>query len=240
MIAGRGPASEAGSRLIVPKLVTQVAGMAVVFALVLFLPAGTLAWPAAWIFLGLMFGFTIGLSIWLLRFNPELLVERMTGVGRADQEAWDKILLAITAVVFFGWLVVMALDAGRFRWSRVPPWLQGLGAFLLGASFYVFFLTFRENAFLSPAVRIQTDRAHAVVSTGPYRSVRHPMYAGFVLYAVGTPLLLGSWWGLAGAALLVGIVARRAVLEERVLRARLAGYDAYMERVRYRFLPGVW
>ena len=75
-----------------------------------------------------MFGFTIGLSIWLLRFDPELLVERMTGVGRADQEAWDKILLAITAVVFFGWLVVMALDAGRFRWSRVPPSLRALSA----------------------------------------------------------------------------------------------------------------
>src|SRR5262245_10561357 len=160
------------------QLAVQIVVMALVFGLVLFLPAGTFRWPGAWVFLAMMFGFTIALSIWLLRHDPELLAERMTGIGRADQAKWDKVLLAITAVVFFGWLVAMALDA-RFRWSAMPPWLELVGALLLAASFWIFFLTFRENAFLSPAVRIQTERAHRVVRTGPYRHVRHPMYAGF-------------------------------------------------------------
>jgi protein-S-isoprenylcysteine O-methyltransferase Ste14 len=221
------------------QLAVQIAVMALVFGAILFVPAGTLRWPEAWAFLVLMFGFTIALSAWLLRHDPELLAERMTGIGRADQEKWDKILLSIAAVVFFVWLVAMGLDE-RFRWSTVPSWLEAVGALLLIASFGIFFLTFRENAFLSPAVRIQTDRAHQVVRSGPYRFVRHPMYAGFVLFAVGTALLLGSWYGVLGGLVLIGIVARRAVLEERLLRERLPGYDAYMEQVRYRFFPGIW
>src|SRR5262245_49054948 len=214
--------------------------MAAAFGILLFVPAGTLRWPGAWAFLIVMFGFTIAGSVWLLRFNPDLLAERMTGVGRPDQEAWDKVLLVFVAVAFVGWLVLMALDAVRFGWSQVPTWLQVLGAVLLVASFAMFYWTARVNPYLSPAVRIQTDRAQTVITTGPYASVRHPMYAGFALYAVGTTLLLGSYYGLLGALLLIGLVARRAVLEERVLQKRLGGYDDYMRRVRYRLIPGVW
>ncbi len=206
----------------------------------LFLPAGRLAWPAAWIYLVLLFGFTVGLSLWLLRFNPDLLAERMTGIERPDQKAWDKIFLAITALAFFTWLSVMAFDVVRFRWSQVSPWLQGFGALVLLVSFWLFYLTFRENTYLSPAVRVQTDRAQTVVSTGPYRYVRHPMYAGFVLFSLGTALLLGSWCGTFGALFLVGMVAWRTVREERVLQAELEGYSTYMGRVRYRFVPYLW
>jgi protein-S-isoprenylcysteine O-methyltransferase Ste14 len=224
----------------VGQLAIRIAGMAAVFTVTLFLPAGTLAWPAAWVFLVLFFGFTMALSLWLLRFNPDLLAERMTGIGKPDQKTWDKVLLAITAVAFFAWLALMGLDAVRFHWSQVPLWLRVLGALLVLCSFYLFFVTFRENPYLSPAVRIQTDRAQTVVSTGPYRYVRHPMYAGFVLFALSTALMLGSWYGVLGALLLVGIVARRAVLEERVLREELEGYGIYMTRVRYRLVPYVW
>jgi len=224
----------------VKQLAIQTAGTLVVFIVTLFLPAGTLAWPAAWVFLALMFSFTVAVGLWLLRFNPDLLAERMTGIGKPDQKRWDKVLLVITAIAFFGWLVLMGLDAVRFRWSQVPLWLQALGTLLLLSSFYVFYLTFRENPFLSPAVRIQRERAQTVVSTGPYRYVRHPMYAGFILFAFGTALLLGSWWGVAGALLLIGIVARRAVLEERTLRDELEGYSVYLTRVRYRLLPYLW
>ena len=224
----------------VRQLAIQIAGMAVVYTVILFLPAGTLAWPAAWVFLALMFGFTVAVGLWLLRFNPALLAERMTGIGKPDQKAWDKVPLVITAIAFFGWLALMGFDAIRFRWSHVPLWLQALGTLLLLCSFYVFYLTFRENPFLSPAVRIQRERAQTVVSSGPYHYVRHPMYAGFILYAFGTALLLGSWWGLVGALLLIGIVARRAVLEERALRDELEGYSVYLARVRYRLLPYLW
>jgi protein-S-isoprenylcysteine O-methyltransferase Ste14 len=222
------------------QLAVKIAGMAAIFAVTLFLPAGTLSWRAAWVFLVLFFGFTSALSLWLLRFSPDLLAERLTGIGKPDQKTWDKMLLAITAVAFFAWLALMGLDAVRFRWSQVPLWLQGLGIFLLFCSFYLFFVTFRENQYLSPAVRIQTERAQTVVSTGPYRYVRHPMYAGFVLFALGTALTLGSWYGLLAALLLIGIVVRRAVLEERVLREELKGYSVYLTRVRYRIVPYVW
>jgi protein-S-isoprenylcysteine O-methyltransferase Ste14 len=221
-------------------LMAQIAGMFVVFALILFLAAGTVAWPAGWVFLALFFGFTVALSLWLLRYRPELLTERMTGIGKPDQQAWDKLFFVLANVIFLAWLVVMPLDAVRFHWSQVPAWLQVAGALLLLGSFGLFFLTFRENAYLSPAVRIQTDRGHTVVSTGPYHYVRHPTYAAVIPYALGTTLLLGSWYGLLiGLILMVG-VARRAVLEERTLRAELPGYGAYLAQVRYRLVPYIW
>ena len=214
--------------------------MAGVFAVTLFLSAGTFAWPAAWAFLALFFSFTSALSVWLFRFSPELLAERLSGLGKAGQKTWDKLLLAVTATAFFAWLSMMGVDVMRRGWSHVPLWLQIAGGWLLLASFPISFATFRENRFLSPAVRIQSERAHRLIDTGPYRHVRHPMYGGFVLFAVGTALMLGSWYGLIGALCLIGLVARRAVLEERTLREELAGYADYMQRVRYRFVPHVW
>jgi protein-S-isoprenylcysteine O-methyltransferase Ste14 len=221
-------------------LTVQIAGMFIVFALALFLAAGTVAWTAGWAFLVLFFGFTIALSAWLLKHNPGLLTERMTGIGKPDQKTWDKVFFVVANVIFLAWLVVMPLDAVRFRWSQVPAWLQVAGALLLLCSFYLFFLIFRENAYLSPAVRVQTDRGQMVVSTGPYRYVRHPMYATAILLLVGTTLLLGSWYGLVLVLLLVVAIAARAVQEERTLRAELSGYDEYMAQVKYHLIPYVW
>ena len=221
-------------------LVGQIVGLFLVFALAFFLPAGTIAWPAGWIFLALFFGFVVALSLWLLQHNPALLHERMKGNYQAGQKTWDKVFHTLVSVAFLAWLILMPLDAVRFHWTRMPIWLQGVGALILLCSFRLFFLTFRENTYLSPVVRIQTDRGQTVVSTGPYRYVRHPMYAAFLLFAPGVTLLLGSWAGLAlGLALMIG-VALRAVLEERVLRAELAGYDAYMAQVKYRLIPYLW
>ena len=224
----------------VTDLVIRIILMAVVFALFLFLSAGTLAWPAAWLYLALLFGFTIGLSIWLSRFNPELLAERMSGIGKPGQKTWDKVFLALLLPLFFGWYVFMALDAVRYRWSQIPVWLQWIGAGVFLASFYIFYLTFRENTYLSPAVRIQTDRGQTVISTGVYSHVRHPLYAGFILYTLGTALLLGSAYGLLGALVLIGLITWRAVHEEQVLSSELAGYGEYMTRVKYRFIPYLW
>ena len=221
-------------------LIAQIVGMFVVFALVLFLAAGTVAWPAGWAFLVLFFGFTIALSRWLLIHNPGLLTERMTGIGKPDQKAWDKVFFAVANVLFLAWLVMMPLDAVRFHWSQLPGWLAIIGAGLLLGSFYLFFLTFRENAYLSPAVRLQTERGQTVVSTGPYHYVRHPMYATAIILLVGTTLLLGSWYGLVVVLILAVAIALRAVQEERTLRAELPGYEAYLAQVRYRFVPYVW
>jgi protein-S-isoprenylcysteine O-methyltransferase Ste14 len=221
-------------------LTVEIVGMFLIFALVLFVAAGTVAWPAGWAFLILFFCFVIALSAWLLRRNPGLLTERMTGIGKSDQKAWDKVFYAVANVLFLVWLVVMPLDAVRFHWSRMPDVLQVIGAILLLGSFGLFFLTFRENSYLSPAVRIQTERGQTVVATGPYHYVRHPMYAAAGIFLVGTSLLLGSWYGLLGGLLLEAAVAIRAVQEERALRADLPGYDTYMTKVRYRLIPRVW
>src|SRR5918992_1058059 len=104
----------------VTELVVRIMLTAVFFGLVLFLPAGTLVWPAAWVYLVLLFSFTLGISIWLLRFNPELLSERMSGLGRSGHKRWDKVFLALLLPLFFGWYVVMALDAVRYQWSKIP------------------------------------------------------------------------------------------------------------------------
>jgi protein-S-isoprenylcysteine O-methyltransferase Ste14 len=222
------------------QLAIEIIVMTAVFAMTLFLSAGTLAWPAGWAYLVLVLGFTVVESIWLLRFNPDLLAERLTGIGKQDQKSWDKVFLSLIGIALFAWLVLMALDAGRYRWSQMPLWLQMTGACLLLGSFYIFYLTFRENSYLSPAVRIQTERGQTVVSTGPYRFVRHPLYSGFIPFALGTALLLGSGYGLLGALLLIIMVAWRAVQEERVLEEELTGYVNYKSRVRYRFVPYLW
>jgi protein-S-isoprenylcysteine O-methyltransferase Ste14 len=221
-------------------LVAQIAVLFLVFALTLFLLAGTIVWLAGWTFLVLFFGFVVAVTLWLFRHNPGLLQERMTGFKKPDQQAWDKGLMLLTGVLFFAWLILMPLAAVRFQWSQVPVWLQVVGAIVLLGSFSLFFLTFRENSYLSPVVRIQEERGQTVVSTGPYHYVRHPMYAGFVLLVLGTPLLLGSWYGILLGLILVVMVARRAVLEERTLRKELKGYDVYMAQVTYHFIPYIW
>ena len=207
------------------------------FPLVLFLAAGTIAWPAAWIFL-LLFYSDIALTVrWLARHNPGLLEERMS-VFKPNAKR-DTMFIVVTAVSFV-WLIVMPLDVGRFHWSHLPLWLQVVGVLVLVGSFAMMYLAFRENAFVTPTVRIQEERGQTVVSSGPYKYVRHPMYSGFLLFFVGMPLLLGSAFGLLLAPVLIGVIARRAVLEERLLRKDLPGYDAYMAKVKYRFIPYVW
>ena len=221
-------------------LSVQVVGMFAVFALVLFGAAGTLAWTAGWVFLILFFGFVIALSAWLARFNPGLLEERMTGIGKADQKTWDKVFFACANVLFLLWLVSMPLDAVRFRWTHVPALLEIGGAVLMLVSFSLFFATFRANPYLSPAVRIQRERGQEVISAGPYRYVRHPMYAAALVFFSGTALLHGSWLGLLGALPLTLGIAFRAVQEEKTLASELPGYQAYARQVRSRLVPYLW
>jgi protein-S-isoprenylcysteine O-methyltransferase Ste14 len=223
----------------VGRLAGQLIIVLAVYALPLFLPAGIQAWLGAWVFLALWFGFWLIVLFWLSRHNPALLAERMR-VSAANQQGWDRVFSVLINVTLFAWLLFIAFDAVRFHWSPVPGWLQIVGAMILLCSFYVLFRTFRENSYLSPVVRIQEERGQTVISTGPYRYVRHPMYAGMVVFVVGTPLLLGSWYGVFLGGVFVLVLARRAVLEERTLRRELPGYEAYMAEVRYRLIPYIW
>jgi protein-S-isoprenylcysteine O-methyltransferase Ste14 len=211
----------------------------VITALLLFLAAGTLAWPAGWIDQILLYGWLFIGMVLLLKYNPGLLAERLN-VSPSNQKTWDKVFLLLFYTFFFVWLIVMPLDAVRFHWSQMPIWLQVVGAVAMVVSFILMSLVFRENAYLSGTVRVQQERGQTVITTGPYHYVRHPLYAGGLFLFLGTPLLLGSWYGFLMILLFLPILLVRAVLEERTLLQELPGYDAYMTQVKYRLIPYVW
>jgi protein-S-isoprenylcysteine O-methyltransferase Ste14 len=222
------------------KALLEVLAEFAVFAALLFVSAGTLLWPAGWAFIALFFSFALAIVLWLAREDPELLAERMSSPIQREQPLWDKVFVAAVLVLFVLWLILMPLDAVRYGWSEVPGWLQLLGAVGLLLSFYVLFLTFRENAYLAVVVKLQEERGQTVVSTGPYRYVRHPMYAGMFLFLPSGALLVGSWWGLLLCLVLLGLLVWSIPREERILENGLAGYDEYERRVRYRLIPHVW
>jgi len=222
------------------KALLEVFGEFAVFAALLFVCAGTLLWPAGWAFMALFFSFALAIVLWLARKEPELLAERMSSPMQSGQPLWDKVFVVAVMVLFVAWLILMPLDAVRFGWSEVPGWLQIFGALGVVLSFYIMFLTFRENAYLAMVVKVQQDRGQSVVSTGPYRYVRHPMYASTLLFFPGSALLLGSWWGLMFCTVLLGLLVWRIPLEERMLENGLDGYDEYERNVRYRLIPHVW
>ncbi len=211
----------------------------VITALPLFLAAGTLAWPAGWIYLILLYGWLFIGILLLLKYNPGLLAERIN-VSPPNQKTWDKVFVLLLNVFFFAWLILMPLDAVRFHWSQMPLGLQVVGAIAMVISFILISLVFRENSYLSATVRIQEERGQTVITTGPYHYVRHPMYAGGLLLFLGPPLLLGSWYGMLLTLLFLPALLMRAVLEERTLQQELPGYATYMTQVKYRLIPYVW
>jgi protein-S-isoprenylcysteine O-methyltransferase Ste14 len=221
-------------------LVTKTSIWLAVMAALLFVPAGTVWWPQAWVFL-IELGVTgVLVSGWLYVHDPALLAQRMAAPVQREQAAWDRIFMSCMIVFFCAWLAIMGLDAVRFGASHVPVWAQGVGAAGILVSQYVFWLVFRANSYAAPVVKIQKDCGHAIATTGPYAIVRHPMYAGAILLLLGTPLLLGSWYGLALAPVIVAGFGVRSVLEERTLAAQFPDYADYAARVRYRFVPLIW
>jgi protein-S-isoprenylcysteine O-methyltransferase Ste14 len=223
------------ARLIV-QTVLWLAGMGVL----LFGAAGTLAWPGAWCYLLETGVLGVWVGVWLAHHDPALLAERLGSFVQRGQSAWDKFFMASVVVVWCAWLILMGLDARRLGWSSMHPSLQGIGALAILVSMVAIRSVFRSNSYAAPVVKIQSERGHKVSDSGPYAYVRHPMYAWAILFLIGVPLLLGSWWGVFCVPLLVVGLAYRAVLEERMLCAQLEGYAEYAARVRYRFVPYVW
>jgi protein-S-isoprenylcysteine O-methyltransferase Ste14 len=209
-------------------------------SILLFLAAGTIAWPSAWAYLVLMLAVSFTLGIDLARHDPGLLRERMGSPVQRDQPAADKMLLIALLLFMFAWFVLMGLDAKRFAWSSVPAVMQVLGALITLWSIWFCYRAMRENSFAAPVIKLQHERGQRVISTGPYAFVRHPMYFGAAFYFIGTALLLGSWWGVIFAFVLTGLLCIRIPIEEKALRAGLEGYDEYAAHVRYRLIPYVW
>lgn len=211
-----------------------------VFAALLFGAAGTIRWLAGWAFVVLLFGASLLMTVRLARDDPALLAERLRPPIQREQPLWDRLLISAFLVLFVLWLVLMGLDAVRFGWSRMPDGLQWIGAAGVALSMWICDSVLRANTFLAPVVRIQAERGHKVISSGPYAFVRHPLYAGALLLFAATPLMLGSWFGLAAAIVLTVPLAWRTTLEDRMLQRELEGYRAYAERVRFRLVPLIW
>ncbi len=210
----------------------------VVIGVLVFWPAGTLAYPGGWALIILLVGGGLAMTIWLAKTNPRLLRERLGSPVQRNQKPWDRVWSPIFFVGLLGWLAFMAWDARRTGFVAVPVWVQVLGALGVVAAMLGSWRTLGENPFAAPVVKIQ--EGHKVIDTGPYAVVRHPMYATALPMLVGMPLVLGSWWGLALSPIFIVGIAWRAVHEEKTLRAELSGYDEYAARVRYRFIPLVW
>jgi protein-S-isoprenylcysteine O-methyltransferase Ste14 len=179
------------------------------------------------------------MGVALAKRDPGLMNERLRPPIQKTQTAADKILLSILLLGIFAWLALMGLDI-RFGWSPVPVWAQAIGMLILLVGILICYLTMLENSFAAPVVKIQDERGQKVITTGPYAYVRHPMYAGAILYFAGTALLLGSWWGLASVLVFIVLLAIRTFIEEKTLRTGLRGYDDYAARVRYKLIPMVW
>jgi protein-S-isoprenylcysteine O-methyltransferase Ste14 len=211
----------------------------ILIGLILFLAAGTIDWFAGWFYLILLFIFSVVFVLWLLKYDPELLQERMT-IFKPNQATWDKVFIVLLMISYVAWLILMPLDAVRYGWSQMPLWLQVAGTAILLISLYGFYLVYRENPYLSPMVRIQEERGQTVISTGPYRYIRHPLYSFAILFFLGSALLLGSWYGVLSILIFVGLLIGRIIGEERLLRERLKGYNEYMAQVNYRLIPHVW
>jgi len=204
----------------------------------LFIPAGRLDWWQGWLFVFGYAAFVLVYGLWVMRHDPELIRERSrTG---PNVKKWDKVLMSVYSVCLMGLLVVAGLDAGRYRWAPAPPLLQVVGWLGLALSGALIWWATSVNTFLSSMVRIQDDRGQRVITSGPYRRVRHPMYAGVLIFMPCVALILGSTWALVPAAVIDVLFVVRTLLEDRTLQAELPGYREYAERVRYRLVPGVW
>ncbi len=223
-----------------PKVWIKLGANFLVFAAILFGSAGTLAWPAAWLFLVLFFGPILLITRALARNDPALLDERMKPLFQKGQPLWDKIILANFVVLFAFWLILTGLDAGKFHWSAMPALLQWLGAAGILISMWIVFLVTGVDPFLANVVKIQSERGHKVIANGPYGYVRHPLYAATLLLLPSATLMLGSWFGLVAAILLAGTLILRTALEDRELNSKLDGYADYTRRVRYRLIPWLW
>jgi protein-S-isoprenylcysteine O-methyltransferase Ste14 len=185
------------------RLFVQSTTWLAIMGLLLFVPAGNWRWTQAWAFLAIFAIGSIAFSAWLWRRDPDLLAARLGPMVQRGQPLWDRIFLLTFVFIWCGWLVLMALDAQAWHTSDMPPLLNVTGGLLVIAGFAATLFVLRENSFAATVIRVQTEREQRVIDTGPYTLVRHPMYAAGLLYIVGMPLLLGSWYGLLVAPIMI-------------------------------------
>jgi protein-S-isoprenylcysteine O-methyltransferase Ste14 len=219
----------------VQKRFLQVAFQIVLFAVLLFVSAGRLAWVWAWIYLG-MYVLVVAVNAFVL--PPDLIEER--GRSKENVKPWDRLIMTLNILPALSLLIVAGLDF-RLGWSfPFSAWIRvaAVAIMILGNALFTWAMI--SNHYFSTAVRLQLDRNHQVATGGPYRYVRHPGYVGFIVLNLATPLILGSLWALIPAAVMMVLFIVRTALEDATLRKELDGYKEYAQKVRYRLVPGIW
>jgi protein-S-isoprenylcysteine O-methyltransferase Ste14 len=219
------------------RLATQSLLFLLVMGALLFLPAGTFDYWEAWVFIAVFIACNLPLTVWVAINDPRLLERRMRAGPTAEKEKSQKIIVTIVLLSLAVAVLVPALDH-RFGWTDVSTSVVILGNALIAISYVGFYFVLRENTYGAATIRVEENQR--VISTGPYAIVRHPMYAAALILMLGIPLALGSWWGLLAFAPGVPALVWRILDEERLLKRDLPGYAEYMQRMRFRLIPGLF
>ena len=220
-------------KLLAEALVKFTCGSLLV-GLLVFLPAGTVAYTNGWLLMGLLFVPMLIAGFVMLAKSPELLRKRLDA---KEKQGTQKGVVAFSGLMFVGGFVVAGLDF-RFGWSAMPAWVVAVASVLFLAAYALYAEVLRGNAYLSRTVKV--EEGQSVVDTGLYGIVRHPMYAVTVLLFLMIPLILGSWYALIAFAFYPAIIVVRLKDEEELLTKELPGYTAYQQKVKYRLLPFIW
>jgi protein-S-isoprenylcysteine O-methyltransferase Ste14 len=211
--------------------------LTVFLAAALFIPAGTLNYWQAWVFLVVFFIAVLAITIYLIKKDPQLLERRIKAGSGAEMRRSQKIIQFLAAIAFIMIFILSALDH-RFAWSVLPYYVVVAGDFLVALGLLAVFFVFRENSYASATIEIVDDQR--LITTGPYAIVRHPMYSGAFIMLAGIPPALGSCWGLLAVIPIMLVIIWRLIDEEKFLQINLPGYSAYLSHVKYRLLPFIW
>ena len=212
-----------------------------IFPVLILTLSGDWLWLEGWIFSIWFVALCITSYMYLYIKDPALLMERYQSPGTSNQKIWDKYIVYGIMIGFTALFVITPLDARRFGWTLYfPLWLKVVGGIELIFSFFFMFRSFTDNTFLSPLVRIQSDRKQQVITTGVYGFVRHPMYLGAIFLFPGAPMLMGSKYGILIGVAMILLLAGRIIGEEKVLVIELEGYEHYRKKVKYRLFPFIW
>ena len=211
--------------------------LVLVLAVALFLPAWTLGYWQAWVFLAVFFVSVLAITLYLMKKDPGLLERRVEAGPAAETERSQQIIQALASLAFIVMFVLPALDH-RFAWSTVPLVVVIVGDILVAFGLYSVFLVFKENTYTSAVIAVGAEQK--IITTGPYAVVRHPMYTGAFIMLFGVPLALGSWWGLFPIVPMILVIVWRMLEEEKFLVKNLAGYTEYRNKVKYLLVPFIW